>query len=443
MWRGDTKQRRSAARRNPSTAVRCRLLARVLVAIAVAVPRVVAAQDEGPGVIDQLRSSFEGLLLRDDLTAQQVAVIGEMQAWSDALQEEDLNPLHTRLLGVIAEGLPYAVGELSLREIVDSVAALVDFVVDDKLDDEQAAELEAKLVRAPDDIFSRTRLVRHYARTRLDGSARAHGKHVVWLIENAPYAYELRSSGRYRIDHRSAGEAYNAGFEAWRRHVEREPHNPVFLARYARFVEWKEPSLAIELLERAHRLDARNPWLAQELGTLYLRGAMRPDEKAYDAQAAAKALGQFDRAYELADNDALRNGVLQRRAWAAFAARRYDFAKQHAQAMLDANPPQDPDGDLLHWGNTILGRVALIEGDVARAKEHLLESGNVPTSPVLGSFGPSMTLASEVLALGHREVVLDYLELCAVFWESEELNAWRVALDTGQTPDFGNLAWSR
>ena len=225
--------------------------------------------------------------------------------------------------------------------------------------------------------------------------------------------------------------------------MEREPHNPVFLARYARFVEWKEPSLAIELLERAHRLDARNPWLAQELGTLYLRGAMRPDEKAYDAQAAAKALGQFDRAYELADNDALRNGVLQRRAWAAFVARRYDLAKQHAQAMLDANPPQDSDGDLLHWGNTILGRVALIEGDVARAKEHLLESGNVPTSPVLGSFGPSMTLASELLAVGHREVVLDYLELCAVFWESEELNAWRVALDTGQTPDFGNLAWSR
>ena len=443
MWRGDTKQRRSAARRNLSTAVRGRLFARVLAAIALAVPCVVAAQDEGPGVIDQLRSSFEGLPLRDDLTAQQVAVIGEMQAWLDALQEEDLNPLHTRLLEVIAKGLPHAVGEFSLREIVDNVAVLVDLVVDDELDDEQAAELEAKLVREPDDIYSRTRLVRHYDRTRLGGSARVHGKHVVWLIENAPYAYELRSSGRYRIDHRSAGEAYNAGFEAWRRHVEREPDNPVFFARYARFVELKEPSLAIELLERAHRLDARNPWLARELGTLYLRGAMRPDEKAYDAQAAAKALRQFDRAYGLADNDAMRLGVLGERAWSAFAAKRYDLAKQHARAMVDANPPQDPDGDSLHSANTILGRIALIDGDVALAKMHLLESGKVPASPSLGSFGPSMTLASELLATGQREVVLDYFDLCAVFWEAEELNRWRVAIDTGQTPDFGHHAWLR
>ena len=165
VWRGDTKQRRSAARRNPSTAVRCRLLARVLVAIALAVPCVGAAQDEGPGVIDQVRSSLDGLLLRDDLTAQQVAVIEEMQAWLDALREQDLNPLHTRLLDAIARGLPHSAGELSLREIMDTVAALVDLVVDDELDEEQAAELEAKLVVDPDDIFSRTKLVRHYAST--------------------------------------------------------------------------------------------------------------------------------------------------------------------------------------------------------------------------------------------------------------------------------------
>ena len=107
--------------------------------------------------------------------------------------------------------------------------------------------------------------------------------------------------------------------------------------------------------------------------------------------------------------------------------------------MLDATPSLGPDGDLLHRGNTILGRIALIEGDVA----HLLESGKVPTSPVLGSFGPSMTLTSELLALGHREVVRDHFELCAVFWKADRLNTWRAALDSGQTPDFGHSAWSR
>ena len=124
-------------------------------------------------------------------------------------------------------------------------------------------------------------------------------------------------------------------------------------------------------------------------------------------------------------------------------AGRYDLAKRDAQAILDANPFGGPDGDLLHRGNTILGRIALIEGDVAGAKEHLVKSGKVPTSPVLGSFGPSMTLASELLALDHREVVRDYLELCAVFWKADRLNTWRAALDSGQTPDFGHSAWSR
>ena len=108
---------------------------------------------------------------------------------------------------------------------------------------------------------------------------------------------------------------------------------------------------------------------------------MRPEENDYDPQFAEKALRQFDRAYGLANNDIVRNSMLRDRARAAFAARRYDLAKQHAQAMLDANSTSDPDGVLLHGGNTILGRIALIEGDVARAKVHLLESGKVPTSP--------------------------------------------------------------
>lgn len=85
----------------------------------------------------------------------------------------------------------------------------------------------------------------------------------------------------------------------------------------------------------------------------------------------------------------------------------------------------------------MLGRIALVDGDVERAKSHLLASGNVPTSPVLGSFGPSMSLAAELLALGHREVVLDYFDLCAVFWDRAELRVWRAAINAGTAPHFG------
>ena len=222
------------------------------------------------------------------------------------------------------------------------------------------------------------------------------GKHVVWLIENAPYAEELGPSGPNRIDP-GISEAYIAGRNAWRSHVEREPENPVFIARYARFVGWKDRSLHIELLARASRLDSQNADLARELGHTLLLASKRTEENDRAVQAAEQALEHFDRAYRLADSDITRNSILGGRAQAAFAAGRYDLAKQHAQAMLDAKPFRGPDGDLLHEGNTMLGRVALVDGDVERAKSHLLASGNVPTSPVLGSFGPSMSLASELL----------------------------------------------
>ena len=173
------------------------------------------------------------------------------------------------------------------------------------------------------------------------------------------------------------------------------------------------------------------------MGHALLLASKRAEGNDPAVQAAEEALDHFDRAYGLADNDIARNRILGSRAQAAFAAGRYDLAKQHAQAMLDAEPILGPDGDLLHEGNTMLGRIALIDGDVERAKSHLLASGSVPTSPVLGSFGPSMSLASELLALGHREIVLDYFDLFAAFWDRAELRAWRAAITADMAPHFG------
>lgn len=39
-------------------------------------------------------------------------------------------------------------------------------------------------------------------------------------------------------------------------------------------------------------------------------------------------------------------------------------------------------------------------------------------SPQLKSFGPSMGLAKELVRDGEKEAVIEYLKLCAQFWES-------------------------
>ena len=98
--------------------------------------------------------------------------------------------------------------------------------------------------------------------------------------------------------------------------------------------------------------------------------------------------------------------------------------------------------DARHNVNVVLGRIALAEGDVGSAKEYLLAAGRVEGSAVLGSFGPNMALAKELLEHGEREAVLEYFNLCSRFWDSEELGAWADLVRAGRIPDFGgNLVY--
>jgi hypothetical protein len=75
----------------------------------------------------------------------------------------------------------------------------------------------------------------------------------------------------------------------------------------------------------------------------------------------------------------------------------------------------------------VLGLLALMKNDVAKAKEYLLAAGHVPGSSVLRSFGPNMLLARELIDRGEREVAVEYLDLCAKFWEREngKLAQWK------------------
>jgi hypothetical protein len=104
--------------------------------------------------------------------------------------------------------------------------------------------------------------------------------------------------------------------------------------------------------------------------------------------------------------------------------------------------PEKAHGDVVHDGNLVLGRIALDEGRVEDAKRHLLAAGKSRGSPVLGSFGPSMTLAKDLLEKGEQETVLQYLEMCGKFWQSSELENWTKEIHAGRIPDFGgSLRW--
>ena len=117
------------------------------------------------------------------------------------------------------------------------------------------------------------------------------------------------------------------------------------------------------------------------------------------------------------------------------------FEVKYANALLESVQGQEGNwnyGNVIYDANIILGRVALKENNIQKAKHYLLEAGKTPGSPQLNSFGPSMGLAKELLKKGEREVVIEFFQLCAKFWEMgrNRLNDWTTMVKQGVIPDF-------
>lgn len=157
---------------------------------------------------------------------------------------------------------------------------------------------------------------------------------------------------------------------------------------------------------------------------------------------------------------------LVRSAPAAYMAGDTANAAAMANELLQLAPKFDTDwnyGNAMHTGHLLLGRIALDAGDIKAAKSRLLASvaeailpyglmakhpgeprGTAKGSPQMDSFGPDMTLASQLLDKGEAETVLKYFDLCSKFWsvDNGSLAKWRKQIAAGEKPDFGpNLVY--
>ena len=225
--------------------------------------------------------------------------------------------------------------------------------------------------------------------------------------------------------------------------LEREPDNVTIMGHAAAFFMFGDRRTSFQLLKRAQSLDPSNPEWPRRLGQLYTMGSRGSME--VDKRVAEQALEQYERAYELTD-DSDRDSLLEDLAKAAFDADRLDKAGRYAELMLQNTESGWNQGNRIHHGNLVLGRIALREGNVEEAKSRLIAAGNTPGSPQLNSFGPNMALAKALLEVGERDVVLEYFQLCSKFWKSSraagKLDEWGVLAAAGRVPEFGaNLVY--
>ncbi len=298
----------------------------------------------------------------------------------------------------------------------------------------EVAALEQAVAKHPDDLSARTRLLGYYFTRQFSSRrvAEARRKHILWIIANRP---EARIAGEpyCELDANIDRSGYAHAKNLWLNQTKSHAQDTRILGHAAWFFLRSDEALAESLLKQAQQLEPGNPHWPDQLGLLY---GLR-----HEGNAAGKALAEYEQAQAVDRSEYSRYVRLDKLAKSAFDAGETEKAARYASELLNASGAHPKDwnyGNAIHHGNTVLGRIALKQGDIRQAGEFLLKAGATPGSPQLNSFGPSMTLARELLEKGETETVLQYFELCRKFWKmgGAQLDNWTRGVKAGQTPDF-------
>lgn len=340
-------------------------------------------------------------------------------------------------------------GSCDVRELAeDRILQLSD-----EISQEAAESFEATVSGSEHELALRILLLCYYFHNRRESehATKARQRHILWIIQFAP---ESKVAGRpysYLIEPDDQ-EAYLTGKTLWLQQVDCHPENTRILENAAKFCWLIDWHISEDLLSRASRLEPNSANWHTQLGNLYtLHGRAETGPSAiylekgfreYQIAAQLESCVDEDRDDDLPFRRIL--GLIEL-ATSAFEAKHFEEARRYATELHECIDPFDaskltfPVGNAIHHGNLVLGRLALLDSDVERAKSCLLAAGRTPGSPQLDSFGPDMTLAKELLERKEQIVVFEYFELCKKFWElhSGRLEQWANEVKAGNIPDFG------
>jgi tetratricopeptide (TPR) repeat protein len=142
-----------------------------------------------------------------------------------------------------------------------------------QLTSEEAANLEIRLTRQPDDVDNRSRLLYHYAHNQLpDGLRReARRRHILWLIRNRPDAEILAepfASLYPGTSPLSDPEGYGEAVKAWREQLAKPDPGSRVLMRAVSFFQATDRKLAYAAVQRGIRAFPQEKYFLQQKGML-------------------------------------------------------------------------------------------------------------------------------------------------------------------------------
>ena len=307
-----------------------------------------------------------------------------------------------------------------------------------RMSEDEASLQEFRISETPHDLIARAKLMGYYGKpVNSDEEQRKYQEHALWVIEHAP---RDPLANEVHLLHPKYSVAYESGKRMWQSHLQSSPRDLALILNAANYLVVHDTDLAIDLLSLGRNIESKIPKWSKRLAQAY---ELRSRHKGWVSKDdSAKALAEQERAYKLA-SACDKTDELSSLPEIAYNADEFKKANEYSKRLLHAANSLVDDvcnestiSDMRHTSHSILGRIALRNGDSDAAITHLSEAANVKGSPVLCSFGPSMSLAKELLEKGFEQPVLSYLKKCQTFWTNDrgKLNQWRGDIDGGNIP---------
>jgi hypothetical protein len=295
-------------------------------------------------------------------------------------------------------------------------------------------ELEAGLRKTPEKIEDRLVLIGYYTSNEHTSMDRLRLRtHVLWMIENHPEHPSTAEPSLRDLPDDIDGNAQILSL--WNKNLESRGDDVAVLKDAEKFFFGKDPVEADQLIHVIAQKEPNDKQWPGELAELYRMFGI-PGEPNDDP--AARAAESYKRVLELTHNASARESLAGDMAQAAFKVGDLSGAAELSRIYLGSK-----DRTATQRANTILGRVALRSGDVAGAKQYLMDSSGPQAEKDVSVSGPTLVLAKELLQQGERAAVLQYLDNCLSLWRRGEnvLQLWIADIKNGKTPNFGNLAF--
>lgn len=332
----------------------------------------------------------------------------------------------------------------------DSLSALESLISNNNSTLKQASTLKLKDVLAlqtqlknnPDDTKARLLLLAYYRdKKETPTIKKTKLEYRKWLIQNHPEINWMEESGfiNWRIDESADYQELRA---LWLQQTESKKDEKQIRLNAVKFFYYAEPELAAILLEDGLKLFPDDYNFQDELVDIYISIA-RDDENAESSKKKKlRAIEQGEKMLVTLKKersnkrDTSRSILLS--TLAHFSLDVEEFAKAKSFATEYVLEFGSKDADTAHEGNIILGLIAFKEGDITKAKEHLLIAARSSIREEVTWVTPDFELAEKLFDKGEKDTVVEYLKLCEqIDKDSAKIfQKWQALIKSGKKPNF-------